>query len=124
MYDSGASHSFIAYNCVRRLGLSVHKFPYDLVVSTPTGVKVVTADGCLSCVINAEGHESIVDLICLPLQGLEVILDIDWLTANSVLLDCKRKRVIYPNLQFNTSTEINLNFLLVAEAERCLYKGC
>ena len=68
LFDSGASHSFISYDCMKQLGLCIYKLPYDLNVSTPMGVKTVTTDVCLNCVINVEGHESVVDLICLPLQ--------------------------------------------------------
>ena len=97
LFDSGASHSFIAYDCAKCLGLSTHKLPYDLVVSTPMGVKTATADVCLNCIVNVAGHESIVDLIYLPLHGIEVILGLNWLTANNVLLDCGNKELVYPD---------------------------
>src|ERR1044072_2218007 len=32
LFDSGATHSFISVECVRRLGLPVVDLPYDLVV--------------------------------------------------------------------------------------------
>ena len=37
LYDSGATCSFISYNCVHRLGLLISDLPYVLEVSTPTG---------------------------------------------------------------------------------------
>ena len=38
-----------------------------------------------------------VNLICLPLQELEVILGMDWLSANRILIDCREKRLLFPN---------------------------
>ena len=124
LFDSGASHSFISYECAKRLGLSIDKLSYDLNVSTPMGVKTVTADVCLNCGINVEGHGSVIDLICLPLQHLEVILGLNWLTANNVLLDCGNKRVVFPKPQTKLDANINLNLLSLAKVEKCLEKGC
>jgi len=37
------------------------------------------------------------NLICLPLQELEVILGMDWLSANRILIDCREKKFLFPN---------------------------
>ena len=83
----GTSHSFIVYDCAKQLRLSTHKLLYDLVVSTPLSVKSETADVCFNCIVNVNGHESMVDLICFPLYGINIILGLNWLTVNNVLLD-------------------------------------
>jgi len=38
-----------------------------------------------------------VNLICLPLQELEVILRMDWLSTNRILIDCREKRLLLPS---------------------------
>ena len=38
-----------------------------------------------------------VNLICLPLEGLDVILGMDWLSANRILIDCNEKKVLFPS---------------------------
>jgi len=38
-----------------------------------------------------------VNLICLPLQELKVILGMDWLSTNRILIDCREKRLLFPN---------------------------
>jgi len=38
-----------------------------------------------------------VNLICLPLQELEVILGMDWLSANRILIDCREKKLLFPD---------------------------
>lgn len=32
-------------------------------------------------------------LVCLPLEGLDVILGMDWMTTNGVLNDCGKQKV-------------------------------
>jgi len=39
------------------------------------------------------------NLICLPLQGLDVILVMDWLAANHILIDCGHKRLVFPEVE-------------------------
>ncbi|XP_068461553.1 uncharacterized protein [Phaseolus vulgaris] len=38
-------------------------------------------------------------MICIPLKDLEVILGMDWLSANHILIDCGRKKLIFPKLE-------------------------
>ena len=40
LFDSGASHSFIAASCVRELGLEVETLEKPLYVSSPLGTRV------------------------------------------------------------------------------------
>ena len=42
-FDSSATHSFISYECVKRLGLKVCDLSYDLCVLTPMGTYVFTS---------------------------------------------------------------------------------
>ena len=38
------------------------------------------------------------NLIFMPLQELEVILGMDWLSANHILIDCREKKLLFPDL--------------------------
>jgi len=38
-------------------------------------------------------------MICIPLKDLEVILGMDWLSANHILIDCGRKKLIFLGLE-------------------------
>ena len=49
--------------------------------------------------VEVEGRRYKVNLICLPLQDLELILGMDWLSANRVLIDCREKRLLFPDLE-------------------------
>ncbi|XP_027348048.1 uncharacterized protein LOC113859485 [Abrus precatorius] len=95
LFDSGATHSFISESCVRRLKLPVLVMKCEIVVSTPTNNPVTTSHVRLHCPIQIEGKSFLVNLICLPLSDLDVILGMDWLSANHVLLDCQEKTLVF-----------------------------
>ena len=59
------------------LGLPVRELQFDLVVSRPTFGMVRTSTLCARCLIEVEGRKYRVNLICLPLKGLDVILEMD-----------------------------------------------
>jgi len=62
---------------VVELGLPVRELQFDLVVSRPTFGMVRTSTLCARCLIEVEGRKYRVNLICLPLKGLDVILEMD-----------------------------------------------
>jgi len=99
LYDSGATYSFVSDACVKRLGLPVCELQCELVVSTPASGLVRTLSLCAKCPVEVEGHKYKVNLICLPLQELEVILGMDWLSANHILIDCREKKLLFPDLE-------------------------
>jgi len=99
LYDSGATHSFVSKSKVLELGLPVRELQFDLVVYTPASGKVRTSTLCARCLLEVEGRKYRVNLICLPLEGLDVILGMDWLSTNHILIDCNEKRVVFPSLE-------------------------
>ncbi|XP_027903776.1 uncharacterized protein LOC114163681 [Vigna unguiculata] len=97
LYDSGATHSFVSFACVERLGLLVSELQCELAVSTLALGLVTTSSLCARYPVEVEGRRYKVNLICLPLQDLEVILGMDWLSASRVLIDCREKRLLFPD---------------------------
>ena len=77
LYDSGAIHSFVSYDCVNRLGLSVSKLPYMLIVFTPTGKPVKTCHCCMKSHFQIDGRSVVANLICLLLSSLDLIIGMD-----------------------------------------------
>ena len=96
LFDSGATHSFISINCVKKLNLPFSSLPFDLSVSTPTGRKVSTSQTYLNCPILIEGKPFVIDLVCLPLTDIDIIIGMDWLSSNDIILDCSRKLTCFP----------------------------
>jgi len=71
----------------------------EFVLSIPTLSLVRTSSLCARCPVEVVGRKYKVNLICLPLQELEVILGMDWLSTNHFLIDCREKKLLFPNLE-------------------------
>nr|KYP67410.1 Transposon Ty3-I Gag-Pol polyprotein [Cajanus cajan] len=96
LFDSGASHSFISYACVAMLGVPVCDLGLRLLVSTLASTSVVASKLCAGCPIDVNGKRYKVNLICFPLVDIDIILGMDWLSANRILIDCANRRLIFP----------------------------
>ncbi|XP_028758655.1 uncharacterized protein LOC114717613 [Neltuma alba] len=95
-----------------------------LKVSTKAGATVLTTQVCLSLVLKFENYESVIDLICLPLKGIDVIIGMDWLSANNAILDCKRKMVTLPLCTTIVEAINGLLWLSATQTTKCIQKGC
>ncbi|XP_058775373.1 uncharacterized protein LOC131649637, partial [Vicia villosa] len=94
--DTGATHSFISLDCVKRLNLEISEINGSMVIDTPASGSVTTSFACLNCPIDIFGREFGMDLVCLPLEQLDVILGMNWLQFNRVHINCFTKTVIFP----------------------------
>ncbi|XP_058775257.1 uncharacterized protein LOC131649513 [Vicia villosa] len=72
--DTGATHCFIAAECVERLGLVLSSMNGEMVVEVLAKGSVTTSLVCLKCPLSIFDRDFAVDLVCLPLAGLDVIL--------------------------------------------------
>ncbi|XP_058725878.1 uncharacterized protein LOC131597185 [Vicia villosa] len=72
--DTGATHCFIAADCVERLKLMLSTMNGEMVVDLPAKRSVTTSLACLKFPFSIFDREFVVDLVCLPLRGLDVIL--------------------------------------------------
>ena len=52
---------------------------------------------CARLPVGVEERRYKINLICLPLRELEVILWMDWLSTNRILIDCREKRLLFPD---------------------------
>jgi len=95
LYDSGATHSFVSNECVRRLGLMMRELGCKLIVATPASGEVSTSFVCVGCPMEVAGRKFKVNLICLPMEGLDVILGMDWLSSNHVVINCRQRGVVF-----------------------------
>ncbi|KAK7293359.1 hypothetical protein RJT34_16223 [Clitoria ternatea] len=67
-----------------------------LVVSTPTGT-CLRSVACYDDVDILLEERNTTSFKCLPMKGLEIILGMDWLSANKVIVDCQQQTVIFPS---------------------------
>ncbi|KAK4258952.1 hypothetical protein QN277_005343 [Acacia crassicarpa] len=124
LFDSGATHSFIALDCVKRLNLQACELSFDINVSTPAGASVKTSNACLNLVLEFENRKTKIDFICLPLKGLDVIVGMDWLTANGAILECKSKTVSLPVYSVPVELPSGPPLLSAVQVESCMRQGC
>ena len=93
LFDSGASHSFIAASVVIELGLEVEALEEPLYVSSPLGVKAMIGMICRGCELEISGILLTMDLRVMNMSEFDVILGMDWLTTYRVVIDYERRRV-------------------------------
>ncbi|XP_054789394.1 uncharacterized protein LOC129294951 [Prosopis cineraria] len=87
LFDSSSIRSFISDDCAKRLKLHVLEMLFSINVSTLAGVLVRTNQACLKLELKFGDRVTVIDLICLPLSGINVIVRMDWLFANGATLD-------------------------------------
>ena len=93
MIDFGASHSFIVASYVKDLGFEVETLEKPLHVSSLLRTKVRFDLICLGCELEVLGILLMGDLRVMDMSEFDVILEMDWLMAYCVVVDCDRRRV-------------------------------
>ena len=93
LFDSSASHSFIAASVVIELGLEVETLEEPLYVSSPLVIRARIGMICRGCELEISGTLLTMDLRIMDMSEFDVILGMDWLTAYRVIIDCERRRV-------------------------------
>ena len=82
LFDSSASHSFIAASWVKDLGLEVETLEKLLYVNSLLGTRVRVDQICQDGELEISGILLIVDLRVMEMSEFDVILGMDWLTAH------------------------------------------
>ncbi|XP_072089573.1 uncharacterized protein [Arachis hypogaea] len=116
LFDSGATHSFITFEKADELGLKIVILGCDLKVYNATYEAMVTRLGCHQVLFRIHQHAFVHDLICLPMTGLDLILELDWLSKNHVLLDCSAKILCFMPENTEGPVVVNnyyLNYMMV-----------
>ncbi|XP_004516903.1 uncharacterized protein [Cicer arietinum] len=94
LFDSGATHSFISLSCAKALELTIFCLPFDLCVTTPAEKNLTTSTACLNSTLVYQNVHYDVDLVFLPMSGLDVILGMDWLSLNHAIINCSDKSIL------------------------------
>ena len=93
LFDSSASHSFMAASSVDVLGLEVETLDELLYVSSPLGTKVRIDQICRDCELEISGILHKVDLRVMDISDFDVILGMDWLRAHQIVTYCDSNRI-------------------------------
>jgi hypothetical protein len=92
LFDSGATHSFISTNCGAKIGLDIYSINEAYRIITPSG-KISSNQICRKVSIQLGSHLIKTDLLVLDLEGLDVLLSMNWMTQNQVSLDISSRTV-------------------------------
>ncbi|XP_016195708.1 uncharacterized protein LOC107636728 [Arachis ipaensis] len=123
LFDSGASHSFIAFEKASEFGLKIVVLGYNLKVYNLTHEAMVTRLGYPQVLFRVKLRNFVHDLICLPMTGLDLILGLDWLSKNYVLLDCSAKSVYFMSEDTEGPVVVN-NYYLNSMMMSCSGAEC
>ncbi|KAJ6819602.1 uncharacterized protein M6B38_400345 [Iris pallida] len=94
LFDSGATHSFIASSFISQREIESQPLPKSLKVLTGNGV-VEVSRVCSRCPIKLGGGAFRTRLLVFPTSNYDIILGMDWLTATSANIDCGQGKVSF-----------------------------
>ncbi|XP_050884013.1 uncharacterized protein LOC127087186 [Lathyrus oleraceus] len=97
--DTGATYLFVSLDCVKKLNLNAPYMIGSMVIDTPTNGSVTISLVCLNCSLTIYGKEFGVDLICFPLNQLDVTFRMNWIEFNWVYIDYFDKTVLFLELE-------------------------
>jgi len=86
LFNSGATHSFISAKFGARVGLDFCHVKKSYMIATPGG-KIASNQITTHVRLKLGSKVIKTDLILLNLEGMDVILGMDWMTKHKVQLD-------------------------------------
>jgi hypothetical protein len=86
LFDSGATHSFISSKCGIKIGLNLYPTSEAYMIAT-SGGKISSNQVYRSVPIQMGRNLVRTDLLLLDLEGMDVLLGMDWMTRHRVSLD-------------------------------------
>jgi hypothetical protein len=92
LFESGASHSFISAKFGAKVGLDFYHTRGSYMIATPGG-KVGSNQLIRNVPIKLGGKIIKTGLILLALEGIDIILGVDWMTWHGVTLDLSSRAV-------------------------------
>ena len=92
LFDTGATHCFIAEACVARLSLSCTS-GLPLTIGLADGAKVRTSREVLGCPIRIGEREWPADLIVMPLRMDDLILGMDFMDHYGAIINLRTRTV-------------------------------
>jgi hypothetical protein len=102
LFDSGATHSFISSKCGTKVGLNLYPTKGAYMIATPGG-KISSNQIYRKVPIQLGSNLIKVDLLLLDLEGMDVLLGMDWMTRHRVSLDISSRAVEIDSPEHDTT---------------------
>jgi hypothetical protein len=91
LFDSGANKSFVSISFMPYLKGVLDGLEKPYVVEMANGQEARVDKVLRNCVVKIEGHELHLELLPMRIVGFDVVLGMDWLTANKANINCAQK---------------------------------
>jgi hypothetical protein len=98
LFDSGASHSFVAAKFVATHSLPIADMRCTMLITSPGG-NLSTKRICPSVSLNIRGVAFLANLIILESQGIDIILGMNWMKKHDGIIHCARRAVQLTSLE-------------------------
>jgi hypothetical protein len=102
LFYSGATHSFISAKCGTKIGLDIYPTNGAYKITTPGG-KISSNQICRKVPIQLGSHLIKTDLLLLDLEGMDVLLGMNWMTQHQVSLDISSRIVEIDSLEHEST---------------------
>jgi hypothetical protein len=92
LFDSGATHSFVSAKYGTKIGLDIYPTNGDYKITTPGG-KILSNQIYMKVPLQLGSQLIKTDLLLLDLEGMDVLLGMNWMTQHQVSLDISSRIV-------------------------------
>jgi hypothetical protein len=116
LFHSGASHSFVTENFVKKGKLEPTMMPRARLVQIPGSV-MKTKRNCVDVSVDIHGVSFKANLIILGTKGLDVVLGMDWMSKYQGHIDCTKKSIAVTN-----SDSIQIEYTTTMLSRKAYYK--
>ena len=130
LFDPEATHLFISSIFAYKLIQVSEPLRFQLVVSTPIGVKIIASTKYVNCEVMIGEMETSIDLNKLGEMEFDAILRMDWLSACGAHVDCNKKRIIFkiegvPEFIFEgVKVSHDIPYISAIKATKLMRQGC
>ncbi|KAD5960422.1 hypothetical protein E3N88_11894 [Mikania micrantha] len=129
LFDTGADRSFISSDFSKLLDMTPTPLDYKYTVELADGKLIETQHIIKGCVLTLADHQLVIDLMPVTLGSFDVVIGMDWLSANHAEIVCNEKivRIALPSgEQISIQGErrgVLLNIMSCMKANKYLKKG-
>ncbi|KAJ9536005.1 hypothetical protein OSB04_un000833 [Centaurea solstitialis] len=129
LFDRGADYSYATPELLKLLCVKLEPLDRPYEADTANG-PVWLREFVRGCTIELEGCLVPVVLRPIPMEGLDVVLGMDWLIRNKAKIDCEQQmvRVLLPDgrtaVIYGVKRNRSTRLISVIKANRCIKKGC
>ncbi|KAA3470730.1 Gag-Pol polyprotein [Gossypium australe] len=97
LIDPRSTHSYICMNLVSSMSTPIESTKFIIRVPNPLGKYVLVDRVCKGCLLMIRSHCFPVDLMLLPFDEFNVILEMDWLVTHGVVVNCGKQFIELKN---------------------------